>query len=528
MIKHLKSAIQWALLPVMLSAPAVAQNSDKGITLTSLDQTIRITGELVEFDGTNYTINTTLGTLVINAAQLSCEGDACPYIKPPTSEFTIAGAPAMGDLLVPALMQAYSGALNAAFTVDNEGGTPKLVMTDVENDDIARVEIAASTSSTGLVDLLQGDANIALSTRPIRRREVNTFQAGGLGNMVDPAQEIVVALDGLLIVTNPDNPVRAISEPNAALVFAGRIRNWSELGGPDAPINLYVRGSDSGTSEVFNNIIMRPQGLQMQANARVLGSDEEVSAAVASDPNGIGFTSFVHRAGAKALAIEGVCGLQTPPSEFTIKTEEYPLTRRLFMYRTAGDAPLHVKEFLDFAVSDEAQSAVASAGFVNQDVTQASVNSQGLRFASAIVANRSSTDLPQLRQMVQDMLSSDRLSTTFRFNTGSSQLDNRALADVQRLADLLDAPGFSNKIVQLIGFTDSVGNPILNRQLSQRRAQQVRDALLAANPSLNGRVTVQALGYGEISPLGCNETLAGRNINRRVEVWVRENTARLR
>lgn len=526
MISELKSAIRLAILPTILAISATAQSPDQNIILTSLDQTIRIEGSLVDFDGTNYTINTSLGTLVVASAQLTCEGDACPYIKPPTSEFTVAGASAMGELLLPSLMQAYSGALDAAFTVNSEDDEPTLVMTDIENDDIARVRVVSSTSSAGLVDLLQGDASIALSTRPVRRREVDTFRASDLGEIVDPSQEVVVALDGLLVVTSPINPVRAISEPNAALVFAGRVQNWSQLGGSDAPINLYVRGSDSGTSEVFNNIIMRPQGLEILASAQVLESDEAVSNAVAEDPNGIGFTSFVSRANAKPLAIEGVCGLQTPPSEFTIKTEEYPLTRRLYMYRTAADAPLHVQEFMDFAISSDAQAAVASAGFVNQDVTQASVNSQGLRFASAIVANRSATDLPQLRQMVQDMLSSDRMSTTFRFNTGSSQLDNRALADVKRLAEIFTQPSFANKIVQLVGFTDSIGNPVLNRQLSQQRAQQVQDALLAAEPGLAGRVTIQALGYGEISPLGCNETLAGRNINRRVEVWVREDTAR--
>lgn len=523
MIASLKRAIRWAMVPALIAASATAQTTDQTVTLTSLDENIRIRGQLVGFDGTNYTIETSLGTLVVNALQLSCEGEACPYIKPPTSEFTVSGARTMADALIPSLVEAYSDALNAAYSIQ-PGDVPTLVMTDDENDDIARIEVASSTSSSGLVDLLQGDASIALSTRPVRRREINTFAASELGNIIDPSQEIVVALDGLLIVTSEENPVRAISEPNAALVFSGRINNWQQLGGRSGPINLYVRGSDSGTSEVFNNIIMRPQGLSMAANATVLATDEDVSRAVAEDPNGIGFTSFVSRANAKPLAIEGVCGLQTPPSEFTIKTEEYPLTRRLFMYRSSAEAPVHVQEFIDFALSDGAQGAVANAGFVNQDVTLASVNSQGLRFASAIVANRNATELPQLRQMVSDMLSSDRLSTTFRFNTGSSQLDNRSLVDIERLANLLNEPEFANTIVQLVGFTDSVGNPLLNRQLSQRRAQQVRDALLQANPGLSGRVAIEALGYGEISPLGCNETLAGRNINRRVEVWVRENT----
>lgn len=505
----------------MLMAPSLHAET---IELISKDNTIRIKGELVNFDGEKYTIRTSLGTLAVNASQLNCVGEACPYIKPPTAEFTVSGSKSMSDLLVPKLLEAYSKDLDATFKAEIDQNDKLVVVTDAENDDIAKVRIVSSTSSSGLVDLLQGDSAIALSTRVPRRREIDAFEKSGLGLIKSSEQETVVALDGLLIVTSPDNPIRAISEVNAALIFSGSITNWSQLGGPDAPINVYVRGDESGTTEVFNTIIMRPQALQIRPDATIVDSDEAISGAVAADPNGIGFTSFVHQAGAKALAIEGVCGLQTPPSEFTIKTEEYPLTRRLFLYKTAQEAPVHLKGFIDFVSSDAAQSAIGDAGFVNQLVTSSSVNSQGLRFASAIVANRNARAVPELQDMVRQMLSSERLSTTFRFTTGSASLDNRAQVDIRRLSALLSSDAYVNKTVQLVGFTDSVGDPLLNKQLSERRAQQVFDALLSFNPDLTQRVTFEPIGYGEISPLGCNETAAGRLVNRRVEVWVQDKT----
>jgi len=125
--------------------------------------------------------------------------------------------------------------------------------------------------------------------------------------------------------------------------------------------------------------------------------------------------------------------------------------------------------------------------------------------------------------MVADMLSSDRLSTTFRFLTGSSNLDTRATADIVRLAEELQLPQHAGKVVQLIGFTDSIGDPLLNKQLSERRALQIRDALLEANSTLEDHVKFTVAGYGEVSPLGCNETNQGRLINRRVEVWLKED-----
>uniref|UniRef100_UPI00398C2A24 phosphate ABC transporter substrate-binding/OmpA family protein n=1 Tax=Yoonia sp. SDW83-1 TaxID=3366945 RepID=UPI00398C2A24 len=371
-----------------------------------------------------------------------------------------------------------------------------------------------------------GDAAIALASRPARNREARAFEEAGLGDIRSTQNEHIVALDGLLLVTSPDNPVRAITEQNAALAFAGRISNWAELGGPDAPINIYVRDTNSGIREVFDNLLMRPNGLQISNNVVLVQDDQVLSQVVAIDPYGLGFTNFADGEGAKALAIEGVCGLQTPPNAFTIKTEEYPLTRLLYMYTTDQRLPAHADGMLDFAMSEDAQDLISNAGFINQAIREASIDSQGLRVASAVVANRDFSTFPQLQEMMQQLISSDRLSTTFRFETGSSNLDARAQDDIVRLARLLSTDAFRNKEAVFVGFTDSVGDPELNRQLSERRAQQVVQQLLDENPNLQANVALQAIGYGEISPLGCNETNTGRRINRRVEVWVRDVVAR--
>jgi len=508
-----------ALLTVLAPIAATAQS----IELVSPDQSVRITGELVNFDGANYIISTSLGELTFAASAVQCIGDACPYIKPPTSEFAISGSKSLSEMLIPALINSYANQLDSRIGVGEIDDGQLFTITDSEDDALAKIEIYPSNSSTGLSELLQGDSSIALATRPARARETRAFEASNLGDVRQDQQEHVLALDGLLIITSPDNPVRAISQENAALVFGGEINNWSELGGPDAPIKVYTRPIETGTGEQFDFLLLRSQGLSLRGDATEIGSDDEISRVVAADPFGIGFTSFAHVKNAKPLAIEGVCGLQIPATEFAIKTEEYPLTRRLFAYSAERDDPHHVKEFLNFAKSNFAQDAVQKAGFINHSISTASVDTQGLRFASAIIANRNASSLPELKRMVADMLSSDRLSTTFRFLTGSSNLDTRATADIVRLAEELQLPQHAGKVVQLIGFTDSIGDPLLNKQLSERRAFQIRDALLEANSTLEDHVKFTVAGYGEVSPLGCNETNQGRLINRRVEVWLKED-----
>lgn len=495
----------------------------QSVELVSPDQSVRITGQLVNFDGKNYVINTSLGELTFAASAVTCNGEACPYIKPPTSEFAISGSKSLSEILIPALINSYSNQLDSRISVGDVDDGKLFTITDNDEDALAKIEIYPSNSSTGLSELLQGDSSIALATRPARARETRAFEASNLGNVRQDQQEHVVALDGLLIITSPDNPVRAISQENAALVFGGEINNWRELGGPDAPINVYSRPIETGTGEQFDFLLLRPQGFSLRGDAKETDSDAEISRAVAADPFAIGFTSFVHQENAKPLAIEGVCGLQIPATEFSIKTEEYPLTRRLYAYTAERDDPHHVKGFLEFAKSNAAQAAVRQSGFIDHSISTASVDTQGLRFASAIVANRNANGLPELQRMVTDMLSSDRLSTTFRFLTGSSRLDTRATADIVRLAEELHRAQNAGKIVQLIGFTDSIGDPVLNKQLSEQRALQIRDALLEASPTLEDKVKFSVAGYGEVSPLGCNETNQGRRINRRVEVWLKED-----
>ncbi len=504
----------------LLSTQVHAQS----VTLESFDGTISLRGELLDFDGEQYRIRSAIGEMIIDAFQVKCVGDACPAPELLQAEFTISGSSTLATSLMPALLEGFSFALDADVTMaPGDDGSTKLSLTDLEGKQLADVVLAKGGSSSGLRDLLNGDASLALTTRPARQAEIAALTSAGLGNISAPGQENIVALDGLLVVTSPGNPVRAITETDIARVFSGVVTNWSELGGPDAQINLYGRASDTGTGSVFSQLVMRPAQLSLTSNIRQLESDADVSDAVASDPFGIGFTSFSNERNAKSLAIRGVCGIQTPATSFTIKTEEYPLTRRLYMYRPAKPLPPLADRFVEYLGTEDAQNIIADTGFVDQAVSDVSINEQGLRFVSAVLPSDAEVTLPQLQSMMQELVTADRSSITFRFEQGSARLDSRAEGDVRRLADLMSRGEFDGKELLLIGFTDSVGRGDLNANLSIARAEQVRQALITAAPpgSLQGQL-INAIGYGEMSPLGCNETLNGRRINRRVELWTRD------
>lgn len=513
------SIFKYALLSTILTSTGVAAQE---VELVSPDNSMTIKGELINFENRQYTIKTALGQLVVSADDMMCKGDGCPVLKPAALEFRVSGAKTPGETLLPRLLDSYAAQSDVTLQIGQHPEEGQLfVLNDNENDPLANVQVVSSTSSTGLVDLLQGDAQMAVSTRPPRPNEADAFEKSGLGEIQGKNQEFVLALEAVLIITSNDNPIRSISDEDAARIFSGAITNWSELGGPDASINVYARDSESETGEAFNSILMAPQSQQVRDDATIVDSDINLSARVSNDPNGIGFIDFGTNDRVKALSISGACGLTVEPSEFTVKAEEYPLTRRLTAY-TAGETPEQLAGFLEFLGTDSAQETVETAGFVNQKTATTSLDTQNKRLASAILSDLTPEALPKLQDMVREMDAATQLSTSFRFIPGTNKLDARTHTDLKRLATLLDGEEFAGKNVTLASFTEAAAIAAQNQPLSVQRGQLILDALLEIAPDLETKVNLKTVGYGDISPLTCSGTVIGQHVNSRVEVWVKD------
>ena len=126
-----------------------------------------------------------------------------------------------------------------------------------------------------------------------------------------------------------------------------------------------------------------------------------------------------------------------------------------------------------------------------------------------------------MREATAQLSNAERLSTTFRFRSGSSELDNKALQDIGRLASLIERNAAAGRRLLLIGFADSYGPFEENRRLSLVRARTVRSAIQAVSGRDLSKDELQTLGFSEIMPVACNDTDRGRALNRRVEVWLR-------
>ncbi|PRY91924.1 phosphate ABC transporter substrate-binding protein (PhoT family) [Hasllibacter halocynthiae] len=514
------SALCGAALLLAGAAPALAEE----VTLRSADGTVDLTGEFVEFSENAYVIRTALGELRLSAERVRCEGAACPSFDTGRAGIVFAGSDAVGLGMMPLLLEGYAGFLDAEATI-SATGTPNEILVSLVGDggfgdDMGEMVVGSTSSSDAFRTLLGASADIGMAARRIRPEEARALRDAGAGNMVDPANEHIVAVDSLVVIVHPDNPVGTLTVAQLSDVYRGEIRNWSEVGGPDLPIRVIDRPSSSGTRDVFAETIFTTEADPNVAplEVRIANDNNEVARLVNEDPAAIGFVGYAFQRGAKPVTLVNSCGLTMTPDAFSARTEEYALQRRLYLYNRGDEMPEEAGAFLDYALSPEADSVIRKAGFIDLGVEARRQNMDGDRARQLLDPEADPYEGALMREMLGVMVDYERLSTTFRFRTGSSRLDERALVDMQRLATFLqEAPEGSDVLV--VGFTDSVGSFDANRDLSVERADQVLLELQERIGELPG-VTMRSAGFGEIAPSGCNDTDRGRGINRRVEVWM--------
>ncbi|KAF0189432.1 MAG: phosphate transport system substrate-binding [Desulfobulbaceae bacterium] len=165
------------------------------------------------------------------------------------------------------------------------------------------------------------------------------------------------AIDGVAIIVNPANKVRALSQQQVMEIYAGKISNWKEVGGVDKQINLYTRDEASGTREVFWNQALKKG--EIAANANFSVSNGAMKAAISQDPFAIGYVSVGHiDESVAAVAFDGVV-----PSRETVKEGKYAIARGLYSCTKGAPAGL-TKKFIDYLFTAEGQQIVVDQGFI--------------------------------------------------------------------------------------------------------------------------------------------------------------------
>ena len=409
----------------------------------------------------------------------------------------LGGSNTMGNELAPKLALGFlSHAGSSDGKIDESGKAKnKIVVSGHVKGELVTFAIDYPGSSAAFQCLGAKACDIGMASRPINGEEIDKLKP--LFEIPSAATEHVVAMDGIAVVVNRANHVVKLSVSQIADIFSGTTTNWSQVGGSSQPIQRYVRGTDSGTYDTFQHVVMHGKKISIEG-AKVLES-EPLSQAVSADEGGIGFIGLPYVDHCKALAVQDGDGAALTPSAFSVATEDYALSRRLFFYTPEKPEKALASQFVDFALSDDGQKIVEQTGFVSLAVAEANLQSPANappEYTTAIAGAR-------------------RLSFDFRFHAGTSALDVKGKADVDRLVRYLKK-ATPKPTVSLFGFTDNTGVETKNVELSRQRAKAVADFLK------RGGIETNAVdGFGSALSIAPNDTPEGRDKNRRIEVWVK-------
>lgn len=219
------------------------------------------------------------------------------------------------------------------------------------------VQVSGGGSGTGIAALINGTADIATSSRPIKDRERGQIRAARNGA---DAVETRVALDALAVYVHRSNPVTSLTLPQLAQIYRGQVTNWNQVGGPDRAIVLYSRENNSGTYAYFKEHVL--DDADFAANAQTLPGTAAVINAVTRDEGGIGYGGIAFAEGIKILPIAGEDGTPVEPTMENATSNRYPISRYLHLY-TIGQPAGTARQFIDFALSPEGQQLVDNVGY---------------------------------------------------------------------------------------------------------------------------------------------------------------------
>jgi phosphate transport system substrate-binding protein len=221
-----------------------------------------------------------------------------------------------------------------------------------------KIQVTGGGSGTGFAALQNQTTDLCNASRKIKAKEIGAcLKAFG-----KRPTEYKVAIDGLSVYVSEENPLKEISLEQLEGIFTGKIRNWKEVGGGDAPITVYSRENSSGSYEFFKDHVLK--GKDFAARAQTMPGTAAVLQAVAKDKNGVGYGGAAYGAGAKHLAIKvNDSSPAVEPTEENVIGQKYPIWRYLYIYVNPALDRGEIASYLKWIRSNEGQSIVKDVGY---------------------------------------------------------------------------------------------------------------------------------------------------------------------
>ncbi|WP_165775625.1 substrate-binding domain-containing protein [Paramylibacter kogurei] len=477
--------------------------SAQDVTISTKDKALSITGQILFFNDEYIRLQTPQGPITLHADGLSCDGHNCPKPEQRLARIGFAGPGGLISNFIPELANRSTsfGDGNIHVTTSNDPSPHQAHSPTLE---------------------------ISLTNRTLTPEQQTTVRQptlfiGQTPNAMDQHRRSVIAFDGLVPIVNPSNTIQSISVTMIRKILRGDVVNWKQLGGEDRPISLHL------PKQILQSKTDWPKRLANawpdKSNAHILISNntKQVEDLVDRNPDAIGFIPFSAVKNATAIPVTTPCNLMFHADFFTIKSGEYPLAYQYHMFRPTKRLPRSARAFLAEIYSPISQSILEKQGYLSLWPDTRSFSYQGDRLAYALQNISTQEGLEYLQDMVGTLSNARRMSITFRFDSTGQRLDLASAAQARVLRHAIESGVYDDQQLIFAGFADNRGDHASNQKLSLARANQVlrqvfKDTLI---DDLDPKRVIEK-AFGEIAPVACNDVAYGQALNRRVELWVRD------
>lgn len=227
------------------------------------------------------------------------------------------------------------------------GPTMEALAEAYEKNNDVKIEIQQVGSSAGIKNAIDGISDLAMSSRDLKDEEAQNLD------------ETKMAIDGIAVVTNAENKVEDLTVEQVKDIFTGKITNWKEVGGEDAPIVVVSREEGSGTRDGFQEILGFESG-ELIKDAQICDGSGNIKSTVEGNKNAISYLSFGYVGDTlNALKIDGI-----EANDDNVIDGKYPISRPFLILNKKDTLSDEAKAFVDFIMSEEGQNIVAEEGFI--------------------------------------------------------------------------------------------------------------------------------------------------------------------
>lgn len=522
---------------ILLCAAAPAALIADPVELRSVDGFIKVDGEIVGYNGTMVSVETSVGRVSVPASEVICYGDACETTIASNdfgltraafqdvvtqTQTAVAVAGGTDDIIVSFLTPAFDRVYRIVVGGYVTTGQPEANLTIGSAGEITLDHPATDAKAMLRIADFGEPSNAIVTVMPMHGDAPSAYAEAADWAMAPAISDQLLATRAFAVIAAPSIEIEAISLADLAGIYAGDITNWSALGGPDMAILPLQLPTTSTLRNEFIKLVMEPAGKSIAGNVLTMADGISIASSVNQFAGAISVVEIADMTDNNILPVSGQCGAPVALNSFNVISGDYPLVRPLMVSFDSTPETQLTSEVFDFATTAAVQNQIAAEGFDGFTAAAQDEDAKNQRFDRLLGSSFDNAERLAAAQMFQRLFDAQRLSPTMigGATSGAEAGWNRAM--FRTLADALGASDMAGREVMFVGFGSDTDGPAA-LATSAAAAAEMHAAFLQFAPDVvaSGNLTTSSYGFGAISPATCYESQVAGSGHSRVEIWVK-------